>query len=901
MRSPGALPRQPTSFCGRERELSAIREAFAGGARLVVLLGPGGVGKTRLACRYGEEVAAEVEGQEGWVRFCDLTEARSGADVVAAVARSLALALAPAASTEDALQQIGHYLAERGESLLIVDNFEQVVAEGAKLMARLTEAAPRARFLVTSRERLRLRGEVVLDVPPLEVPPEGAGEAALGYEAVQLFWERARMIRPALAGADAATVARIVRRLEGFPLAIELCATRCRALDPASLLERLEQSFDVLGRGPRDAAPRHESLARAIDWSFELCSPSERAALAQCAVFHGSFTLASAEAVLDLSALEGAPAVLDVLESLVDKSLVAAQPGEPTSRYALYLAIRERASRTLADEGGEEAAARRHARHYIELGEALLRGAVGPGGASARQMLERERENLLAAHRRALAAARARSGEGDGDGADDGDGKGRPADDALRAALVLDEILSSRGPLDAHLALLEETVDAGARAGADPRLLARALEARGRSRRAAGRVAEAKGDLDQALALALAAADREAEARVRASLCVLLRGARRFEEARAEGERARAICREASAPRFEVFSLGALGAIDLEEGHLDRAMEQFERVAHLSRELGDGLSEALAVAFQGHALQELGELSRARATFARAVAMFRELGDARYEAVFSGYLAGVEHELGDAAGASAGYAAAAARLAALSLPRFEGLFRAALGAALAESGRLDEARAAFGEAASELAQAGDPALLLALDIHKLHLLVAEDPEGGAARARRERDERALPSPLLALSDDARAALRLLDRALERASPAAPQPPAALAEGTNAPQAPPPLDSDGLLVGPDARWFQPPGGERVALDRRRALRLVLQALVTARVEAPGSALDASALLARGWPGERVLPAAGAHRVRVAIATLRRSGLRRLIQSRDDGYLLDPEAPVRLAPR
>lgn len=889
MRRPGALPQQPTSFCGRARELAELAAVFAGGARLVVLLGPAGVGKTRLACRYGEALAQELEVRGGSVCFCDLAEAASGADVAAAVGRSLGVALAPGASTGEALEHIGQSLAERGEGLLILDNFEQIVAEGAPLVARLVEAAPRARFLVTSRERLRLRGEVIVDVPPLEVPPEGASDAALRYDAAALFCERARMVRPALTQADAGMVARIVRRLEGFPLAIELCATRCRALDPTSVLERLEESFDVLGRGPRDAVPRHESLARAIDWSFALLTPLERSALAQCAVFHGGFTLEAAEAILDSSAHEAAPPVLDVLESLVDKSLVVVQPGEPTLRYTLYLAIRERAARALADEGGEAAASHRHARYYLGLGEALIRGAGGPGAAGARRKLERERENLLAVHRRALAAA---TPAGGGSG-----GEATSAEAALRTVLVLDEIPSIRGPLDAHLELLEETLLTAERAGVDPRLLACALEVRGRSRGTAGRAAEASSDLDRAIALALAIPDRETEARARSGLCVLLRKARRLDEARAEGERALAVSRAAFTTRSQVFSLGALAAIDLEEGRLDVAMEAFERVAHLSRELGDGLSEALAVAYQGHALQELGELSRARAAFTRACAMLRDLGDALHEAVFAGYLASVEHELGDRAGACTGYAAAAARLAALSLPRFAGLFRAALGAALAESGRLDEARAAFTEAASRLAEVADPALLLVLEIHGLHLALAEDPEGGAQRARRARDERALPSPLLAVSDDARFALRLLDRALERSPAAAPPSPGADVHGAGSPAAP---EEGVLLVGPYARWFEPPGGERISLDRRRALRLVLLALVNARIEAPGSALDAGALLERGWPGERVLPAAGAHRVRVAVATLRRSGLRSLIQSRDDGYLLDPGAPVRRAP-
>lgn len=841
------LPEPASSFRGRAREIAELAALLERGERLVTVLGPGGVGKTRLALELARTSAAGV------VR-CDLTEARAPRDLVAAACRALEIRLGPGASDADALGQLGRVLAARGSTLLLLDNLEPIAAAAAPAIAHLVEAAPRLRVLATSRERLRVRGEVALDLEPLPVPEPG-DEAPAAYPSLQLFHDRARAVHAGWGSApgDDAIVAAIVRRLEGFPLAIELCATRARVLDPASLLARVEGGFGVLAAGARDADGRHGTLARAIAWSFQLLAPAERSALAQASVFAGGFTLDAAEAVIEPG--PGAPPVIDLLEALVDKSLVRVDRG--TGRFSLYSAVREHAAATLDELGGAERIRARHARYYLDLGERLARDAEIRGG-EPRRRLATERANVAAVHARALAAP------------------GR-AEEALRAALVLDEILAVEGPFREHLPSIDAALRAAEPAGADPRLHARALEARGRAHHAAGRSAEALADLERALAIALAAADRAAEARARSSLCVSLRVAGRLDEAREHGQRALALHREIGLPRFEVFSLGALAAIDLHAGHPEAAAPLFERAEALSRRLGDRWSEAMAVAFQAHAHQERGALPEAARAFDRAVGLFRALGDARHAAIFAGYLAGIAHEEGALAAAHDGYARAVAELSALGNVRFEGLFRAALGAVAAEQGRGDEARAAFDDAADRLDRAADPALRLALAVHRLHLdLAARGPAAALAESAALLEE----SPLDASSDDVRFALRVLHRAIAAASA-------------------PAAGAASLVVGSDARWFQPPGGERVSLARKRALRLLLAALVDTRLRAPGRALDWRALLAVGWPGERVGAEAGAHRVRVAIATLRRSGLRAILLSRDDGYLLDPAAPIDLA--
>ncbi len=284
------------------------------------------------------------------------------------------------------------------------------------------------------------------------------------------------------------------------------------------------------------------------------------------------------------------------------------------------------------------------------------------------------------------------------------------------------------------------------------------------------------------------------------------------------------------------------------------------------------------MAFQGHVHQERGALDEAQRAFERAVALFRAVFDRRHAAIFSGYLAGVLHERGDLTSACEAYARAAAELEALGGARFEDLFRACLGAALAEQGALAEAHRSFALAADLLDRVADPALLLALAIHRLHVDLAAP--GGPRAPSPERRARREPA--------ARRRLRTTS-ASRSASSTAPK----------AARSPRRLDRSPLRIDREARWFEPPGGARVSLARKRSLRLLLGALASARLRSPSRALDSAALLALGWPGDRVLPAAGAHRVRVAIATLRRLGLREHLVSRDDGYLLDPGAAVELA--
>lgn len=851
------LPEPPTTFFGRERELDALAAAIAEGRRVVTVLGPGGVGKTRLVLRFASLVARAEGASRLDIVFCDLTEAASLADLVASLARALGAKL-PSSDEAGALLHLGGALAARIPTLLVLDNIEQIVDDVASSMAQLVARAPELRVLCTSRVRLRVTGEIVVDLEPLAVPdPRDA--APERFSAVQLFNERARQIAPGwgTAPGDTAIVAGLVRRLDGFPLAIELCASRSRVLEPAALLRRLEGGLDALGAGPRDVAARHSTLAHAIDWSVRTLPGPPRSAFEQCAVFAGGFTLEAAEAIVDL----GGASVLDALSHLVDVSLLRAVAG----RFAMYSAIRDHAARDLAASGGAAAVEARHARWFVELGETLLREA--PDRERPRLLLERD--NLVAVHARAVAR---RSGR-----VDSPVGHGDPgwAELGLRAALVLDDLLEGSGSFRELFERVDAALADAESRGASPALVAQGLWVRGRAR-LIPHTPEAVTDLERAVAMATACGDRVTEARACASLGVAYRMLRRMEDARATGERSVAVARAIGASRVEGRARNALGGLLYEMGDRERAGAMLAQAEAIARRVGDPWIEALTVAGQAHLLHEQGDLAGALRTFERASALFEANEDARDAAVCAGYLACVRHEQGDRQAARLGYDGVAERLARLGNPRFEGLFLACSGAASAELGRTDEARAAFDAAARILHQLGDPALVLALELHRLHLALATP--SGASEALARSNALTDPSPLVAQSDDVRFALRILHRAIADAR-----------RGGAGPA---------LRLALASRWFEPPGGRRTALGRKRALWLILHALADARLRAPGQVMSSESLVAAGWPDERILPTAGAHRVRVAVATLRNSGLRGILLSRSGGYVLDPVARVEL---
>ena len=397
-RPPSNLPTALTPLIGREEAVAEVRALLAD-HRLVTLTGPGGVGKTRLALAAAGVAGAFADGV--WsVELAGLDRATATpaavADLVASVLglRDEVSATVPG----DPVDRLGGALAPR-RLLLLLDNCEHVVAPVAAVAETLLRAAPGLRVLATSQEPLVIPGERLWPVPPLPAPGPGVPPEELeSFGAVRLFAERAAAASPGfrLGPENAAAVTAICRRLDGVPLALELAATRVRALGVAELAERLDDRFAVLATGRRGGPARQQTLRAMIDWSWEPLSPFERAVLRRLAVHADGFTLAAAEATAG-----DAPAVggdfLHALSRLVDRSLVVATDGPDGPRYTLLESVRAYGLDRLREAGELDRVQRRHVGHYTALAERAGPHLHGPGQRHWLRTLDRERANLRAA------------------------------------------------------------------------------------------------------------------------------------------------------------------------------------------------------------------------------------------------------------------------------------------------------------------------------------------------------------------------------------------------------------------------------------------------------------------------------------------------------------------------
>jgi predicted ATPase/DNA-binding CsgD family transcriptional regulator len=346
----GNLPAETTSFVGRRRELSELRSALAK-ARLVSLVGPGGVGKTRLALRAATDLGRGFADGAWWV---DLAEIRDAALVSAAAVAALDLRDQAVA---EPLQILSSYVRDR-ELLLVFDNCEHVLDASTALVADILRTGPSVRVLATSREPLQVSGERVVPVPPLELPPVGEEQPVprlLQNEAVMLFVERATAASGSfdLHASNRSAVVGLCRRLDGLPLAIELAAVRTRVLTVEQILDRLTDRFALLTGGGRAALPRQQTLRTTIDWSHGLLTAAEQELLRRLCVFAGRFTVDDVESVVATDQGSGAQP-LDLLAALVDKSLVAREDAFGVACYRLHETMREYASLKLHEAGEVE-------------------------------------------------------------------------------------------------------------------------------------------------------------------------------------------------------------------------------------------------------------------------------------------------------------------------------------------------------------------------------------------------------------------------------------------------------------------------------------------------------------------------------------------------------------------
>lgn len=364
-REPHNLPIIPSQFVGRQRELNEIA-GFLAQASLVTLVGPGGAGKTRLA----REVAAEAaDAFPDGAFFVDLAPLTEGTQVISRVIASLGVVVdgIEGDASEGGLRRLLEHLQGR-QALVVLDNCEHLLGETARLADDVLRGCPRTKLLATSREALKVPGELAWPIPPLSLPgPDDDPMAAVAAsDAMALFYERAAAVDPAFRPepGNAAAVARICRRLDGIPLALELAAARVRLLSAEELAERLDHRLQLLTGGARTAAPRHQTLRAALDWGHDLLIATEQALLRRLAVFRGSFDLEAAETVGADGEIVAAPEVLDLIGRLVDKSWISVERAK-TTRYRLTETIRQYAEEKLGDSGEEDETRRRHGAFYL--------------------------------------------------------------------------------------------------------------------------------------------------------------------------------------------------------------------------------------------------------------------------------------------------------------------------------------------------------------------------------------------------------------------------------------------------------------------------------------------------------------------------------------------------------
>jgi predicted ATPase/class 3 adenylate cyclase/Tfp pilus assembly protein PilF len=560
---PNNLPLQPTPLVGREHEVEEIcRRLRSEEAHLLTLTGPGGTGKTCLALQVGADLFEEFDDGVFYVSLATVTDPDF-------VYSSLAVSLGVKEGAGQSLIEMLEGYLQQKHLLLILDNFEQVL-EGATVVGDLLGSCPNLKVLATSRIPLRLYGEKEYPVPPLELPDPARLpplERLTQYEAVRLFVERARSVKPdfEVTNENAPAVAEICVRLDGMPLALELAAARTKLLPPRALLSRLGNRLKLLTGGARNLPARQQTLRGTIDWSYDLLDEDEKSLFGRLSVFAGGSTLEAIEEICDpegeLDALEG-------VGSLLEKSLLKREEGVGVeSRFVMLETVYEYAREKLEKSGVAEDVKRVHTEYFLAMAEEATAELRGPDQLEWLGRLEAEHDNMRAALPWTLGRQK--------------------VDLGLRLAGALWRFWAVRGHYGEGRRWLEEALAASGRGSIESRVTALA---------GIGELASYQGDLERA------------------------------EEALAAGLELRV---EEATGRSEVklYLLSSLGHVALEKADYDRATEAFEESLALSRQMGNEWGLAGSIMSLATVTHEQGDLERATELYEEGIDLFRKLGD----------------------------------------------------------------------------------------------------------------------------------------------------------------------------------------------------------------------------------------------------------------------------------
>jgi predicted ATPase/DNA-binding XRE family transcriptional regulator len=588
----GNLPAPTTTLIGRDKELAETRNLLQRQeVRLLTLLGPPGIGKTRLSLALADALRGEFADGVWFVPLASITDP---ALVVSSINRALSIKETPAQVGNEALQT---FLRER-EILLVLDNFEQVVP-AAPAVSELLASSPGLKVLVTSRAALQIYGEHHFDVPPLDLPDlknlPAEGDLQ-NYPAVALFAQRAQAVAPrfSVSKENGYAVAEICARLDGLPLAIELAAARSKLFDPLSILRRLDRRLPLLSGGPQDRTPRQQSLRSAIAWSYDLLNDAEKKLFCQVSVFVGGCTLESIEVVGGVSernaqgylAGSGIPVAEDMLDSLVNKSLLQCQDVDGEIRFNMLETLREYAGERLKERGEEADAREPHAAYFMTLAEEAEPRLRGTEQKKWLDRLDREHDNLRAALNWAFESGH-------------GEYAQRLAGAVWRFWSMRSYFVEGREWLTKVLETWPQNTSWRLKVGLG-----------------AGGLAQSQSDY----------------VRARLHLEESLRGAREL------GDKLRT-----------ALALNNLGIIDRQQGNLEAARSALLEAIEIERELDDKWTMAGAYTNLGLVASDMGDYAESRSFHEQSLAIFRELGDRRSTAVALINLGDAIYQQGDLA------------------------------------------------------------------------------------------------------------------------------------------------------------------------------------------------------------------------------------------------------------
>jgi len=633
----GNIPTDEDLFVGRFEEFADLLKHLGAGQRLISLVGTGGAGKTRLSRRVANHFSEQFSGG-AW--FVDLSAVDSEDGIVRAVAQSMSIHLP--ADSQSPVEQLGAAIAKRGRLLIVLDNFEQLVSHAANTVGQWIAHAPKAQFLVTTREGLRLPNEVRVPLAPLSQE-----------EAIELLQERAK-----LAGATwtddeqtQQTLTQIVEALDRLPLAIELAAARANLLSPRELCERLEARFKLLRSETQGVTDRQATLHGLINWSWQRLEPWEQSTLAQLSVFRGGFSMEAAESIIDLSAWPDAPWTLDVIGALLDKSLIHSHVIDDRPRILMYVSIREFAAKRLNEEnlpvtGTTVSAATRtrHASYFSGFSPIEATGSIRFVDPSVRRELHANFENLLSA---------ARTG---------------PQPHRTLCAVGALEVLMSQGPISQAVSLTKELL-----AGEDvPKLLSLRLHiVQAQCLRSMGRIKDAQNALSAAakcaeeskvspvsdalldlneVAAGLPSDDQltlsfEIDRRLEESNLLRMEG--RSVEARQVLEDALTLCSPTRTPTLQAKVQQALGWLLWTMSHIPEGIANLREARATYRVTGQIKNEATTLSSLAYVLFKTGKGASARTLFLECIDLLERSGDPTAPRQALSKLANLERAMGE--------------------------------------------------------------------------------------------------------------------------------------------------------------------------------------------------------------------------------------------------------------